>query len=94
MKINSVRHDCCIGVIYKGDEYVVGTLKKLIPFLFRSFYNLLIFKLKKIGGIKMGSQLATLYVIIGITDDFSAICTKFLCRSHGCKDGGLAACTG
>ena len=46
-----------------GDEYVVDALKKLIPFLFRSFCNLLIFKLKKIGGTKTGSQLATLSVI-------------------------------
>ncbi|RLC02135.1 MAG: hypothetical protein DRI57_30355, partial [Deltaproteobacteria bacterium] len=35
---------------------------KLIPFLFRSFCNWLIFKLKKIGGTKTGSQLATLFV--------------------------------
>jgi len=43
-----------------GDEYVADALKKLIPFLFRSFCNRLIFKLKKIGGTKTGSQLATL----------------------------------
>ena len=30
-----------------GDESVVDALKKLIPFLFRSFCNWLIFKLKK-----------------------------------------------
>ncbi len=46
-----------------GDESVVDALKKLIPFLFRSFCNRLIFKLKKIGGTKTGSQLATLSVI-------------------------------
>ena len=45
-----------------GDESVVDALKKLIPFLFRSFCNRLIFKLKKIGGTKTGSQLATLFV--------------------------------
>ena len=46
-----------------GDESVVDALRKLIPFLFRSFCNRLIFKLKKIGGTKTGSQLATLSVI-------------------------------
>ncbi len=45
-----------------GDEYVVDAPRKLIPFLFRSFYNWLIFKLKKIGGIKTGSELASLSV--------------------------------
>ncbi len=45
-----------------GDESVVDALRKLIPLLFRSFYNRLIFKLKKIGGTKTGSQLATLFV--------------------------------
>ncbi|RLC21281.1 MAG: hypothetical protein DRI57_02730 [Deltaproteobacteria bacterium] len=43
-----------------GDESVADALKKLIPFLFRPFCNRLIFKSKKIGGTKTGSQLATL----------------------------------
>ena len=47
-----------IGITW-GDESVVDAPKKLIPFLFRSFCNRLIFKLKKIGGTKTGSQLAT-----------------------------------
>jgi len=47
---------------YWGDESVVDALKKLIPFLFRLFCNRLIFKLKKLGGTKTGSQLATLFV--------------------------------
>jgi len=51
-----------ITVITWGDEYVGGALRKLILFLFRSFYNRLIFKLKKTGGIKTGSQLVTLTV--------------------------------
>ncbi len=55
-----------------GDEYVVDALKKLIPFLFRSFCNLLIFKLKKIGGTKTGSQLATLSVIFSSAHPDSA----------------------
>ena len=50
------------GVCNWGDEYVVDALRKLIPFLFRSFYNWLIFKLKKIDGIKTGSELASLSV--------------------------------
>jgi len=50
------------GVQAWGDEYVVDALRKLIPFLFRSFYNWLIFKLKKIDGIKTGSELASLSV--------------------------------
>ncbi len=43
-----------------GDESVTDALKKLIPFLFPLFCNLLIFKSKKIGGTKAGSQLETL----------------------------------
>jgi len=48
------------GVTNWGDESVADALKKLIPFLFRPFCNRLIFKLKKIGETKTGSQLATL----------------------------------
>ncbi len=52
-----------------GDESVVDALRKLIPFLFRLFCNRLIFKLKKIGETKTGSQLATLFVTFSSAQD-------------------------
>ncbi len=50
------------GVANWADENVANALKKLIPFLFPSFYNQLIFLIKKICGTKTGSQSASLFV--------------------------------
>ena len=71
-----------------GDEYVVDALKKLIPFLFRSFCNLLIFKSKKIGGTKTGSQLATLSVIFSSAQALSdrLICENAVGRNNERSD--------
>ncbi len=55
--------------MYWADENVANALKKLIPFLFPSFYNQLIFLIKKICGTKTGSQSASLFVTFSSAQD-------------------------
>ncbi len=45
----------------------LGILKKLIPFLFRPFHNLLIFKSKKIGGITIDNSVCDIFISPGHT---------------------------